>query len=51
MHHNIIQRMDEVVYKSLSQAIYASNEFKEAQRISNALLRLSIALDNLTHEL
>jgi hypothetical protein len=48
---NIIESVDEVITNELVNSQHASHEFKENQRISNAVLNVIRAIDNLKHEL
>ncbi|MDA3780345.1 MAG: hypothetical protein PF487_09050 [Bacteroidales bacterium] len=48
---NIIESVDEVVTNELVKSQHASDKFKENQRISNYLLRVIRAIDDLKFEL
>lgn len=48
---DIINLMDETVNFHLSKQEHASEKFKKAQRISNALLRVKQAIETLKTEL
>lgn len=48
---NIIENIDEIVTNNLTKNNYASEEYKNNQRISNALLNVIRAIDTLKYEL
>ena len=48
---NIIESVDEIVTNNLVKCEHASKDFKDNQRISNALLNVIRAIDVLKYEL
>ena len=48
---NIIENIDEVITNNMNKFPYGSEDFKQNQRISNALLNVIRAIDVLKYEL
>ena len=48
---NIIEGVDEKITNHFAKSQYGSEDYKQTQRISNALLNVIRAIDNLKYEL